>query len=97
MNEEVKEEEARDFAKRIGALFKLTSCVSNSNVTELFEELGGIYLGIYSIKKLNGEEDNATDEQIKEEALKKKEEIQKETGGIVITRYTKKEENKGCC
>ena len=64
---------------------------------ELFEELGGIYLGIYSIKKLNGEEDNATDEQIKEEALKKKEEIQKETGGIVITRYTKKEENKGCC
>ena len=27
----------------------------------------------------------------------KKEEIQKETGGIVITPYTKKEENKGCC
>ena len=66
-------------------------------MTELFEELGGIYLGIYSIKKLNGEEDNATDEQIKEEALKKKEEIQKETGGIVITPDTKKEENKGCC
>lgn len=66
-------------------------------MTELFEELGGIYLGIYSIKKLNGEKDNATDEQIKEEALKKKEEIQKETGGIVITPDTKKEENKGCC
>ena len=49
------------------------------------------------IEKLNGEKDNATDEQIKEEALKKKEEIQKETGGIVITPYTKKEENKGCC
>ena len=27
----------------------------------------------------------------------RKEEIQKETGGIVITPYTKKEENKGCC
>ena len=59
--EQVKEKEGKDFAKSIGILFKLTSCLNNSNVTELFEELGGIYLGLYSIKKLkkkHGKEEN---------------------------------------
>ena len=98
MSETVTEKEAKDFAKSIGALFKLTSCLSNSNVTELFEELGGIYLGLYSIKKLNGEEDNSTEEKKKEEAQKRKEEIMKETGGIVISPDKKVEaNNKGCC
>ena len=35
----------------------LTSCLTNSNVTDLFEHLGGIYLGVYSIKELNGDTD----------------------------------------
>lgn len=98
MSEQVTEKEAKEFAKKIGALFKLTSCLNNSNVTELFEELGGIYLGLYSIKQLNGEEDNSTREQKKEEAQKRKEEIMKETGGIVITPEKKVENNnKRCC
>lgn len=55
--EQVKEKEGKEFAKSIGALFMLTSCLTNSNVTELFEHLGGIYLGEYSIKELNGDTD----------------------------------------
>ena len=42
----------------------LTSCLTNSNVSELFEHLGGIYLGVYSIKELNG--DTEGEEQVKE-------------------------------
>ena len=49
--------EGKEFAKQIGALFMLTSCLTNSNVTDLFEHLGGIYLGVYSIKELNGDTD----------------------------------------
>ena len=55
--EEVKEKEGKEFARSIGALFMLTSCLINSNVTELFEHLGGIYLGEYSIRELNGDAD----------------------------------------
>ena len=42
----------------------LTSCLTNSNVSELFEHLGGIYLRVYSIKELNG--DTEGEEQVKE-------------------------------
>ena len=42
----------------------LTSCLTNSNVTDLFEHLGGIYLGVYSIKELNGDTDG--DDHVKE-------------------------------
>lgn len=62
--EEVKEKEGKEFAKQIGALFMLTSCLTNSNVTDLFEHLGGIYLGVYSIKELNGDTDE--DDHVKE-------------------------------
>ena len=55
--EEVKEKEGKEFARSIGALFMLTSCLNNSNVTELFEHLGGIYHEKYSNRKLNGDAD----------------------------------------
>ena len=60
----MKEKEGKEFAKEIGALFMLTSYLTNSNVSELFEHLGGIYLGVYSIKELNG--DTEGEEQVKE-------------------------------
>lgn len=63
--EAVKEKEGKAFAKEIGALFMLTSCLTNSNVTELFEHLGGIFLGEYTIRELNGDADGE-EEQVKE-------------------------------
>ena len=42
--EEVDEEEAKKFAKSIGAVFKLTSCKESIGIDELFEECGRRYL-----------------------------------------------------
>ena len=39
-NEVVKEEEARNYAKEVGAIFKNTSAFNDVGVNELFEELG---------------------------------------------------------
>ena len=42
--EEVDENEARDFAKKIGAVFKPTSAKSSAGINELFTELGQKYV-----------------------------------------------------
>ena len=42
--EEVHEQEARDFAKSIGAIFCLTSAQNNSGINELFRDLSKKYL-----------------------------------------------------
>ena len=42
--EEVPEQEARDFAKSIGAIFCLTSAQNNSGINELFRDLSKKYL-----------------------------------------------------
>ena len=43
-NEEVPEQEAREYAKSIGAVFSLTSAQNNSGINELFEDLAKNYL-----------------------------------------------------
>ena len=48
--EAVSEQEAREFAKSIGAVFSLTSAQNNSGINELFEELGKKYLGLIPTK-----------------------------------------------
>ena len=44
--EQVTEEEGRNFAKSIGAVFKLTSCKESIGIDELFKECGKKYLEI---------------------------------------------------
>ena len=51
--EEVDEEEAKKFAKSIGAIFKLTSCKESIGIDELFSECGKRYL---EVNKLIGNE-----------------------------------------
>ena len=55
-DEKVKEEEGREFAKEIGAYFKLTSAFLNSGIEELFKTIGVKFLDEY-INNLNKEED----------------------------------------
>ena len=43
-NEEVKEEEGREFAEKIGAFYKLTSASSNQGIEELFKTVGNRFL-----------------------------------------------------
>lgn len=45
-NEEVNEDEARNFAKEINAVFKPTSAATNLGIEDLFEELCGKLLGL---------------------------------------------------
>ena len=42
--EQVDENEARDYAEKNGALFKVTSAFMNRGIKELFYELGKIYM-----------------------------------------------------
>ena len=42
--EQVKEEEGKEFAKEIGAIFKLTSCSDNIGIQELFKAIGTKFL-----------------------------------------------------
>ena len=50
--EEVSEQEAREFAKSIGAVFKLTSAQKNRGIDELFVEIGKAFLEYNSGKKV---------------------------------------------
>ena len=43
-NEAVSENEAREFADKIGAIFELTSAANNTGITELFQDVGSKYL-----------------------------------------------------
>ena len=43
-NEEVSEEEGKEFANQIGAIFKSTSCSENIGIEELFKDIGTKFL-----------------------------------------------------
>ena len=45
--EEVTENEGREYANSVGAIFQLTSCVKNQGIQELFKQCGEKYLDIY--------------------------------------------------
>jgi len=48
-DEEVPEDEGKQFAKSIGAVFRQTSCKENIGIDELFEECGEKYLEINNL------------------------------------------------
>ena len=56
--EEVPEEEARKYAKSIGAVFHLTSCKETIGIDELFQELGKKYLETNNIIDTSGNKEN---------------------------------------
>ena len=64
-NEAVPEQEAREFADKIGAIFELTSAQNNTGINELFQNVGNKYLDPNFQQKLKidenekGEEGNA--------------------------------------
>ena len=60
--EDVSEQEGRNFAKSIGAVFKLTSCKENIGVDELFQECGKKYLENNNLVK---KENKAKDDKVK--------------------------------
>ena len=75
--EEVKEEEARKYAKSIGATYMLTSAKTGDNIDLLFDTLIRQYLGPDFVKKV-------------QEMKQEKGEIQKVTRSTVIEKKKKK-------
>ena len=79
-NEQVKENEAREFAEQIGAIFELTSAQNNTGINELFLGVGYKYLDP-NFKLIKDEEDDDKQDEKKEEKKKivlDKKEVQKE-------------------
>ena len=60
--EAVKENEAREFANSIGAIFGLTSAQNNTGITELFSDVGNRYLDPSFQQKLQDEKEEKKDE-----------------------------------
>ena len=93
-NEEVPEQEAREFAKSIGAIFCLTSAQSNSGIEELFEEMGKKFLDPNST--INESENQNLDQAHKQKKDEKKKEKKEEQKNIQL-KNVKKKEKKSCC
>ena len=92
--EEVSEQEAREFAKSIGAIFCLTSAQSNSGIEELFEEMGKKFLDPNST--INESENQNLDQAHKHKKDEKKKEKKEEQKNIQL-KNVKKKEKKNCC
>ena len=75
--EQVSEDEAREYAKSIGAIFMLTSAKTGNNIDTLFETLVRQYLGpefskkVTEMKEVKGEVTRVTTAKAKEKTKKK--------------------------
>ena len=92
--EEVPEQEAREYAKSIGAIFCLTSAQNNSGIEELFEEMGKKFLDPNST--INESENQNLDQAHKQKKDEKKKEKKEEQKNIQL-KNVKKKEKKSCC
>ena len=66
-DEKVSEEEARNFADEIGAIFQLTSSLENRGITELFKKIGYKILSPEITKSKNNDQ---KDEVVEEKSIK---------------------------
>ena len=89
-SQQVKEEEAIEFANSVKAIFQSTSAKSDSGITSLFDNIGQKYFN------LNYDCSNQNQKEQEEYLRKKKEDKQKknEPKGIKITAKTIKQEKK---
>ena len=83
-NEEVKEDEAREWAKEIGAVFELTSAQNNTGINDLFLNVGYKFLDP-SFKpeiEIGNKEDKENKDETKEDKkiVLNKKDLKKETG-----------------
>ena len=84
-NEEVKEDEAREWAKEIGAVFELTSAQNHTGINDLFLNVGYKFLDP-SFKpeiEIGNKEDKENKDETKEDKkiVLNKKDLKKETGG----------------
>ena len=86
-NEQVDEEEAREFAQKNNALFALTSAKNNYGINDLFLEIAKKYTGIDSSLIFEEKDEIEEVRNIRKQSVKITKETQKKSGN----------KKKGCC
>ena len=103
--EKVPEDEAQNYAKEIGAIFKLTSAFTGTGIDLLFKSIGNKFLGPNKeeenekTKKENVENENNEQEDEKEEDNNNQKEPFSQPIKLDINKEKNKNKNKGkkCC
>lgn len=96
--EQVNEEKARSFAKKIGAIFRITSAVDSTGIDQLFRDLGKKFLDPnYKPIDEDDDDDNNNGDDAKEKKKNEKEEENNSKGVTLDKKDIKKKNKKGCC
>ena len=91
-SQEVNEEEAKEFAKSINAIFQSISSKSNSNVRKLFDKIGHRYFDPnYNTEEIKSKEEIEYEKKKNEKDQKKEQILQR---GVKLTKYLKKDQTK---
>lgn len=93
-NEQVDEKTAKEFAQKIGAIFKLTSALNSSGIDQLFDYIGKKLIdNTFDYTKDN--KDNTTE--IKSVSIASDLIQPQKSAGVSLTPSAPKQKKKGCC
>ena len=95
--QQVKDEEGKEFAKSINAIFQSTSAKSDSGITNLFENIGYRYFDPnFDTNEIENKE-KMEYEKKKRENAEKKTQNQIQSRGIKLDTNKTKQKRRGCC
>ena len=96
-NQQVKDEEGKEFAKSINGIFQSTSAKSDSGITNLFENIGYRYFDPnFDTNEIENKE-KMEYEKKKRENAEKKTQNQIQSRGIKLDTNKTKQKRRGCC
>ena len=94
-DEAVSEQEARDFAKSIGAVFSLTSAQSNTGINELFKDIAKKYFKIDS--NTNGQDQSKPQPKPQSKPQPNPQKEEKSNNIVIGKTPVEKKQKKNCC
>ena len=96
-NQQVKDEEGKEFAKSINGIFQSTSAKSDSGITNLFENIGYRYFDPnFDTNEIENKE-KMEYEKKKRENAEKKTQNQIQSRGVKLDTNKTKQRRRGCC
>ena len=96
-NQQVKDEEGKEFAKSINGIFQSTSAKSDSGITNLFENIGYRYFDPnFDTNEIENKE-KMEYEKKKRENAEKKTQNQIQSRGVKLDTNKTKQKRRGCC
>ena len=101
LEQKVSNDDGKAFADEIGAIFQTTSALSDSGITQLFDNIGKTYLipGFdYKAGDQKAQEEFMKKKQEEEDSSKKKSKVKKENKGVKLdAKKADDKKKKGCC